>query len=88
MMKTLYFDRDQKRGQIGTYDWLKEEIEELGEALRQNDNKALEAEFADVIAWLASLANMRNIDLDKAFHAKYHYLCPKCKSDHCICAPR
>jgi NTP pyrophosphatase (non-canonical NTP hydrolase) len=76
MMKTLYFDRDQKRGKIETYNWLKEEIEELCEALRQNDNKVLEAEFADVIAWLASLANMRNIDLDKASHAKYYCLCP------------
>ena len=31
MMKTLYFDRDQERGQIGTYNWLRDEIEELGE---------------------------------------------------------
>ena len=88
MMKILYFDRDQRRGQFGTYCWLKGEIEELGEALRENDDKALEAEFADVIAWLASLANLQNIDLEKAFQAKYHYSCPKCKSSPCVCAPR
>ena len=62
MMKTLYFNRDKERGQLGTYKWLKDEIEELGEALSENDEKALEAEFADVIAWLASLANLRNVD--------------------------
>jgi len=88
MMKNLYFDRDQKRGQLGTYNWLKDEFEELGEALSENDEKALEAEFADVIAWLASLANLKNIDLGKAFLAKYNHFCPKCKSSPCVCAPK
>lgn len=87
MMKTLYFERDQERGELGTYNWLKDEVKELGEALSENSQKAVEAEFVDVIAWLASLANLKNIDLEKAFLAKYPHSCPKCKSSPCACAP-
>ena len=87
MMKTLYFKRDQKRGQIGTYNWLKDELEELGEALNENNKELLKAEFADVIAWIASLANLKNIDLEKAFLSKYPNSCPKCKSSPCSCPP-
>ena len=88
MMKTLYYHRDKKRGRTGTYNWLMEEVDELGEALRGDDPKALESEFADVLAWLASLANIQNIDLETAFLAKYDNFCPKCKSSPCNCAPR
>ena len=42
-MKDIYFIRDHNRGVDGTYRWLKEEIEELGEALQYTDKKALEA---------------------------------------------
>ena len=65
MMRRLYYHRDSKRGVKGTYDWLKDELEELGEALEENDKEAAEKEFADVIAWLASLANITGIDLEK-----------------------
>jgi len=85
MMKRLYFHRDSKRGVAGTYDWLVEEVEELGEALRAADKKALEDEFADVIAWLASLANVTNVDLEKAALNKYDNKCPKCGQSPCRC---
>lgn len=85
MMHCLYFHKDSKRGALGTYNWLVDEIRELGEALKANDNKALEDEFADVIAWLASLANVTNIDLEKAALNKYEDKCPKCKSSPCQC---
>jgi len=49
-MKRLYFHRDLKRGLRETYDWLLDEIKELGEALEVDDKEALENEFADVIA--------------------------------------
>jgi len=58
MMKQLYFHRDSERGVRGTYNWLVDEVHELGEALEGSDKEALEKEFADVIAWLASLANI------------------------------
>jgi NTP pyrophosphatase (non-canonical NTP hydrolase) len=85
MMRQLYFHRDSERGTDGTYDWLKEEVEELGEALKANDKKALEDEFADVIAWLASLANIVGVDLEKAALNKYTYRCPKCGHAPCQC---
>ena len=85
MMHKLYFHRDSKRGVEGTYNWLLDELKELEEALESNDKKALEDEFADVIAWLASLANITNIDLEKAAINKYDEKCPKCKRSPCQC---
>lgn len=85
MMRRIYFHRDSERGKGGTYGWLVEEVEELGEALKELDVRALEDEFADVFAWLASLANVVNIDLEKAALAKYINTCPKCQKARCEC---
>ena len=85
MMKRLYLHRDSKRGTDGTLDWLVDEVEELREALKENDTKAIENEFADVFAWLASLANSVNIDLEKAALSKYANKCPKCGLSPCDC---
>ncbi|MEM3622225.1 MAG: MazG nucleotide pyrophosphohydrolase domain-containing protein [Candidatus Bathyarchaeia archaeon] len=85
MMHRLYFHKDSRRGALGTYNWLVDEVKELGEALKANDKKALEDEFADVIAWLASLANVTNVNLEKAALNKYEGKCPKCKSSPCQC---
>jgi NTP pyrophosphatase (non-canonical NTP hydrolase) len=85
MMYRLYFHRDSERGVEGTYNWLWGELKELGEALKSNDKKALEGEFADVIAWLASLANITNVDLEKAALNKYDDKCPKCRHSPCQC---
>jgi NTP pyrophosphatase (non-canonical NTP hydrolase) len=62
-----------------------EEVEELREALKGDDIKAIENEFADVFAWLASLANIVNIDLEKAALQKYDNKCPKCGLSPCDC---
>jgi NTP pyrophosphatase (non-canonical NTP hydrolase) len=85
MMRRLYFHRDSERGTDGTLDWLVEEVEELREALKGDDIKAIENEFADVFAWLASLANIVNIDLEKAALQKYDNKCPKCGLSPCDC---
>lgn len=85
MIQCIYFHRDSKRGIKGTFNWLVEEVEELGSALRGNNKKALEDEFADVLAWLASLTNVANIDLDKAATSKYSDKCPKCHKIPCEC---
>jgi NTP pyrophosphatase (non-canonical NTP hydrolase) len=85
MMRRLYFHRDSERGVKGTYDWLVEELGELGEALEGNDKEAAEKEFADVIAWLASLANITGIDLERATTDKYSGKCPKCHQSPCQC---
>ena len=85
MMKHLYFHRDSERGVKGTYDWLVDEVRELGEALEEKDKEAVEKEFADVIAWLASLANISGIDLERAAVNKYSGKCPKCQRSPCQC---
>ena len=85
MMKQLYFYRDSKRGIRGTLEWLFDEVEELREALEKGDKKETEEEFADVIAWLASLANIARIDLEKAALEKYPGTCPKCLHSPCQC---
>ncbi len=85
MMKRLYFKRDTDRGIEGTYKWLMDEVEELGEALNGKDKEAIEKEFADVIAWLASLANISGVDLEKATISKYPNVCPKCRRAPCQC---
>jgi NTP pyrophosphatase (non-canonical NTP hydrolase) len=85
MMKRLYFHRDSERGVKGTYEWLVDEVGELKEALEEEDMKATGKEFADVIAWLASLANITGIDLETEAVKKYNNKCPKCKKSPCQC---
>jgi NTP pyrophosphatase (non-canonical NTP hydrolase) len=86
MMRQLYFQKDCTRGVTGTYNWLVDEVAELGESLKTADKEALEKEFADVIAWLASLANVTNVDLETAALKKYDRKCPKCRHSPCECA--
>ncbi len=85
MMKHLYFKRDIERGVNGTFEWLVDEVAELGKELKGSDQEATEKEFADVIAWLASLANLMGIDLEKAALKKYPHKCPKCQQAPCAC---
>ena len=85
MMKRLYFHSDSERGVKGTYEWLVDEVGELGEALEEEDMEAAGKEFADVIAWLASLANITGIDLERAAVNKYNGKCPKCQKAPCQC---
>ena len=85
MMKTLYFVRDKKRGEQDTLNWLKDELDELKEALKDEKIDSIEKEFADVFAWLTSLANISNVDLETAVLKKYNYTCPKCLTSPCSC---
>jgi len=86
MMWQLYFERDSERGTERTVDWLKDEVEELREALKEGNVEAAKKEFADVFAWLASLANIVDINLEKAAISKYNNKCPKCKLSPCDCS--
>jgi NTP pyrophosphatase (non-canonical NTP hydrolase) len=81
----MYFEKDVLRGVDGTFMWLMEEIGELAAALRGDDRENLAEEFADVIAWLATIANVANIDLNAALIAKYGNGCPGCSRLECIC---
>ena len=46
--------------------WFVEEVGELATALALKDKKNKEEEFADVFAWLCTLANINNVDIEKA----------------------
>jgi len=85
LMRQIYFHRDSRRGAYGTFLWLLEEIAELGRAIPNGDRKSLEDEFADVLAWLCSLANVLNVDLEKAALLKYDGKCPRCRLEACCC---
>jgi NTP pyrophosphatase (non-canonical NTP hydrolase) len=67
-----YLAVDKQRGTPATWLWFSEEIGELARALaRQDDRANLEEEFADVIAWLCTLANINDVDLAAAIQKKY-----------------
>lgn len=61
-----YKARDQERGVPRTFMWFVEEVGELATALASEDHANTEEEFADVLAWLCTLANITDIDLEKA----------------------
>lgn len=62
-----YKERDQERGVSRTFMWFVEEVGELATALATGqDRDNMEEEFADVFAWLCTLANITEIDLEVA----------------------
>lgn len=71
LISQKYEERDQKRGVPATFMWFIEEIGELATALADNDQKNKAGEFADVFAWLCTLANITNVDLEQACADKY-----------------
>src|SRR5437016_387565 len=86
LIRELYDAKDRKRGVEGTFMWFMEEVGELSAALRTGNKEELSAEFADVLAWLATLANIADVDLDAAMAAKYGGGCPGCGRTPCCCA--
>jgi NTP pyrophosphatase (non-canonical NTP hydrolase) len=66
-----YEAADRARGAAGTFLWFIEEVGELATALHGTDRDNLEEEFADVIAWLCTLANINDVDLTQAVTKKY-----------------
>lgn len=84
-IKALYGAKDASRGVEGTFMWFMEEVGELSAALRGDARHPLREEFADVLAWLATLANVAGIDLSDALISKYGNACPGCKQAPCAC---
>jgi NTP pyrophosphatase (non-canonical NTP hydrolase) len=84
LMHATYGDRDAGRGRDATFRWLTEEVGELARALRKGDRANLELEFSDVLAWVASLANLEGVDLEAAVQ-RYADGCPKCHARPCEC---
>ena len=86
-IREMYGDKDAARGAEATFLWLAEEFGELATALRSGTHEELALEMADVLAWLATLANIRGVDLDDAVRRKYGAGCPGCGRSPCACDP-
>lgn len=76
LIRDRYYETDAARGAGGTFLWFAEEVGELAHALGRlergdPDRDNLVEEFADVLAWLTTLANIADVDLEEAVHRKY-----------------
>ena len=94
LIQRMYSSRDEERGIDGTFMWLMEEVGELAAALRhvseggvpsREATDHLAEEFADVLAWLVTIANVAGIDLQNAVWEKYGQGCPGCGQMVCRC---
>ncbi|MHA1976284.1 MAG: MazG nucleotide pyrophosphohydrolase domain-containing protein [Candidatus Hodarchaeales archaeon] len=88
LMRELYLDRDQQRGMEKTLLWLQTEQGELVDAYLKKDTSTVIEEVADIFAWLCSVCNLFEIDLEAAAWDKYPNKCPKCLSSPCNCPAR
>ena len=88
IIRKTYGAKDQRRGVEGTFMWFMEEVGELATALRSGTTQERAEEFADVLAWLATLANGVEVDLEAAVQAKYGAACPGCGKVPCVCEER
>lgn len=86
MIRSIYQDRDVRRGVHKNFIHLIEEVGELGSSIIRADRGAIEEELADVLAWLVTVANVLDIDLEGVAVARYANSCPKCRSNPCTCS--
>ncbi|MEK6797673.1 MAG: MazG nucleotide pyrophosphohydrolase domain-containing protein [Planctomycetota bacterium] len=85
LIDKMYGAKDRSRGTPATFMWLIEEVGELATALREGTPEEKASEFADVVAWLATLANINGVNLTAALEAKYGKGCPGCGAYVCDC---
>ncbi len=83
LIRDMYLEKDVARGVDGTFMWLMEEVGELAGALRHGSFEDKMEEFADVLAWLTTIANVVGVDLSQAVSHKYGSGCPGC--GHLVC---
>ena len=85
LIRRMYYEKDVARGVEGTFMWLMEEVGELATALRNGSHEERVGEFADVLAWLTTIANVVGVDLTQAVLQKYGAGCPGCGRFVCSC---
>jgi len=85
LIRRMYHEKDVARGVDGTFMWLMEEVGELAAALREGTPEEQAEEFADVLAWLTTIANVAEVDLSAALERKYGSGCPGCGQLACTC---
>ncbi len=83
-IRATYGTRDRARGLARTHAWFVEECGELSRALFREGPERQAEEFADVLAWLVTLADLADIDLAEAAE-RYADGCPKCSGSPCQC---
>lgn len=90
LIESTYYQKDSARGVDGSFMWLVEEIGELARSLNSGEpnSKEEQAEFADVLAWISSLASLRGVDLAQCVREKYSSGCPRCENIPCQCQHR
>lgn len=86
LIRAMYLEKDVARGVDGTFMWFMEEIGELASCLRSGTHEERLGEFADVLAWLATMANVVGVDLSEAVMRKYGSGCPGCGQFVCTCS--
>jgi NTP pyrophosphatase (non-canonical NTP hydrolase) len=84
-IRQIYFSRDAKRGSDKTFLWFLEEVGELTRSYRRGERENIGKEMADVVAWLASMANLLGVDLEQEISKKYPRTCSLCRSNPCVC---
>lgn len=85
LIRRMYFEKDRERGLEGTFLWFMEEVGELATAIRNGSHEERLGEFADVLAWLTTIANVAGVDLTEAVARKYGSGCPGCGKMACTC---
>lgn len=86
LIRDMYLEKDVARGIDGTFMWLMEEVGELAAALRHGSHEDRLEEFADVLAWLTTIANVAGVDMAEAVVRKYGSGCPGCGQFVCTCS--
>ncbi len=84
LIEDIYLKKDTQRGLSKTFMWFTEEVGELSRALRENNREETKKEFADVLAWLFTLASLSGIRMEETI-CKYTAGCPVCKKTPCVC---
>jgi len=84
IIKKTYYHRDKEKGLKSVFIWTIEEIGELAKAINRKSLDDIELELSDVIAWVFSIANLLDIDVEKTLK-RYEKGCPKCSSIPCSC---
>ena len=85
LIRHMYFEKDQRPRDRRDVDVVLEEVGELSSALRGGSHEERLLEFADVLAWLATMANIAEVDLTEAIARKYGSGCPGCGELLCKC---
>ncbi len=76
LIRSRYDATDRARGPSKTFVWFAEEFGELAHAIGKHergdgDPANLREEFADCLAWMCTLANICDVDLEEAIREKY-----------------